>query len=127
MYSVGQHSLLVSSLLEESGFEEHVQLQGLLHDASEAYLTDLNTPTKQHVPGYKMAEMRAQKSICKKFGLPYPFHHAVKQADNEAFDKEKPNLLPPYSKNSNYIPEMPPSTVRDMFRDRFLSLGGSLD
>ena len=36
MYSVGQHSLLVSSLLEESGFEEHVQLQGLLHDASEA-------------------------------------------------------------------------------------------
>src|SRR5574342_1090607 len=41
-YSVAQHSCLVSDLLPEK-----FKLDGLLHDASEAYLMDLARPVKE--------------------------------------------------------------------------------
>jgi len=41
-YSVAQHSLLVSELLDE-----RTAMWGLLHDASEAYLHDLTRPLKR--------------------------------------------------------------------------------
>ena len=44
-YSVAQHSVLVSELLED----RRASLWGLLHDASEAYLHDLTRPLKRAI------------------------------------------------------------------------------
>ena len=48
-YSVAQHSVLVAELLESAGHPGHVVLQGLLHDATEAYVMDLPRPLKDLV------------------------------------------------------------------------------
>ena len=45
-YSVAEHSVRVSDLLEAWGCGRVIPLWGLLHDASEAYLVDLPSPLK---------------------------------------------------------------------------------
>ena len=49
-YSVAEHSVRVSGLLEDRGYPYRVQMWGLLHDASEAYLIDLPAPVKNGTP-----------------------------------------------------------------------------
>lgn len=63
-YSVAEHSLWVGSKLPL-----HLQLAGLLHDASEAYLSDVPTPVKQCLPDYKKIEANLQKLIDEKFNI----------------------------------------------------------
>ena len=47
-YSVAQHSVLVSKLLERRGCDHATVLWGLMHDAAEAYLVgDVATPVKK--------------------------------------------------------------------------------
>lgn len=48
-YSVAEHSVLVGDLLESMGCEEQAVLAGYLHDAPEAFTSDLITPTKHAV------------------------------------------------------------------------------
>lgn len=45
-YSVGQHSLLVAVIVEQLGGTRDEVLAGLMHDAAEAYITDLTRPLK---------------------------------------------------------------------------------
>ncbi|AVO51243.1 phosphohydrolase [Ectopseudomonas mendocina] len=45
-YSVAQHSLLVAYIIEKEGGTPEEQLAGLLHDAAEAYISDLTRPLK---------------------------------------------------------------------------------
>lgn len=45
-YSVGQHSLLVAYIIEKEGGTPEEQLAGLLHDGTEAYISDLTRPLK---------------------------------------------------------------------------------
>jgi hypothetical protein len=92
-YSVAQHSLHVSELCPEE-----LALQGLLHDASEAYLNDLNRPLKrsEELRGYREIEARVQEVIARAFGLPggrMPV--AVKQADDLALAGEAQALMAP--------------------------------
>lgn len=46
-YTVAEHSLLCASMAESCGYTAAWQLACLLHDAHEAYLNDMATPTKQ--------------------------------------------------------------------------------
>lgn len=62
-YSVAQHSVNVSSLLKNTGLSRRIQILGLLHDASEAYICDIPTPLKKNIPGYVSAEHRIEKII----------------------------------------------------------------
>lgn len=48
-YSVAEHSVKVSRLLREEGAPPDVQLVGLLHDATEAYILDIPRPWKHKV------------------------------------------------------------------------------
>jgi 5'-deoxynucleotidase YfbR-like HD superfamily hydrolase len=66
-YSVAQHSVHVSQLLQIAGEDSLTQLAGLLHDASEAYLVDLPTPIKRQMPKYCEAEDVCQETIMLKF------------------------------------------------------------
>jgi hypothetical protein len=68
-YSVAQHS--INCLLESKirGLSEKVQVACLLHDASEAYLSDITRPIKRSLPQYIEFEEVLQNKIYKKFRL----------------------------------------------------------
>jgi len=82
-YSVAQHSYHVCCI---APMEQ--KLQGLLHDASEAYLMDIPTPIKAMLPQYKVIENNLMQVIAKKFGFDYPLHKKVKEADKEMLEHE---------------------------------------
>jgi len=88
-YSVAQHSVLVSKIVEE----RHA-LWALLHDASEAYVGDVATPLKVMLPNYRELEEHIQKTIAQKFGLKWPMPHEIKEADLKALMAEKRDLIP---------------------------------
>ena len=71
-YSVAQHSLNVATLVEQTGLARPGQgLRALLHDAAEAYLTDLRSRLKHSGYGqaYRAAEQHLGRVIWKRFGI----------------------------------------------------------
>lgn len=78
-YSVAEHSVWVSRLV----LPEHA-LEGLLHDAAEAYIGDMCRPIK-HMPfmqAYREMESKLEEVIAARFGLKYPWPDDVKHVDN---------------------------------------------
>ena len=88
LYTVGQHSLLVSAVCPA----EHA-LWGLLHDAAEAYLGDIPRPIKRHLAGYAEAEAAALRVIAQRFGLSWPMPAIVKALDTSALRVEADRLM----------------------------------
>jgi hypothetical protein len=91
-YSVAQHSVFVSMLLEAEGPE--LAMMGLLHDAAEAFVGDVAAPLKMLLPEYKMIEQRVERAICRAFGLPEVMPELVKDADLVALATEQRDLIP---------------------------------
>jgi hypothetical protein len=89
-YSVAQHSVLVSHSVPEG-----MAMEGLIHDASEAYLVDIPRPVK-HDPaliGYRGIEKQMEFVIARQFGVSYPWPAEVKSADDKALVTERRDLL----------------------------------
>lgn len=86
-YSVAQHSVFVSYRCRNA-------LQGLLHDATEAYLGDMVRPLKYSMPDYLVAEERVWRAVCARFGLPLKLDADVKYADNVALMTERRDIMP---------------------------------
>lgn len=92
-YSVAQHCVHVSRLVPPA----HA-LEGLLHDASEAYIGDVSRPLKAILdvlaPGIlTQIEDRIHRVIAKRFGTRFPHPSSVKYADNVALATEKRDLM----------------------------------
>jgi hypothetical protein len=85
-YSVAEHSFLVSTRLDEED-----KLAGLLHDAAEAYLSDIPSPIKQYLPEYRAIEDKLLACIFEKFGVQY--NDRVKKADKDQTYNEAKFLL----------------------------------
>jgi 5'-deoxynucleotidase YfbR-like HD superfamily hydrolase len=68
-YSVGQHSVNCMKEAEARGWSKRVQLACLLHDASEAYLSDIIRPVKENLVGYLELENRIMEKVLERFGL----------------------------------------------------------
>lgn len=133
-YSVAEHSWNVARLLD--GTPLRVQLAGLLHDASEAYLADIPSPVKSLLPDYKALEDKVLGVVFKKYGLEYPPHPAVKQCDLTMLSTEAHYLLPSKGNSwamwtnirrppvlSGYRPiGMSPETAKQVFLDKFFEL-----
>ena len=66
-YSVGQHSINCMREAAERGYTVRLQLACLLHDASEACLSDVTRPVKQEIPKYLEIEKPLQEAIWKKY------------------------------------------------------------
>ena len=66
-YSVGQHCINCAREAEARGYSRKVQLACLLHDASEAYLSDVTRPVKAELPRYLEIEEPLQNCIWGKF------------------------------------------------------------
>ena len=92
-YSVAQHCYMISSIVPRSD-----ALWGLLHDAAEAYMTDLPRPLKMILPGYQLIESGILKAIAEKYGLPESIPSTVKKADNVMLATEARLLM-------NHCPE----------------------
>ncbi|MFL1908361.1 HD family hydrolase [Plesiomonas shigelloides] len=86
-YSVAQHSVLVSTMLPPE-----LALEGLLHDAMEAYYKDIPTPLKSLMPGYKKLEAECDAIIRNMFNLPPAMSPQVKHCDLIALATERRDL-----------------------------------
>lgn len=65
-YSVAQHSLIVAAIIDMASVAGwHTPAEALMHDAAEAYLTDLPTPIKDlpALAEYRDAERRAMRAV----------------------------------------------------------------
>lgn len=88
-YDVAQHSVLVASVLPDE-----LKLQGLLHDAPEAYIRDMTRPNKRILPDYKKLEDVVWWAISDRFGLPLLLDPRVKRADDAVLMAERNYLFP---------------------------------
>lgn len=80
---IGQHSVYVSRVVEKLGGSPLIQLQGLIHDGSEALIADIVKWVKEspEFAGYRQLEDSIQAVIYKKFGCPLEMDPLVEQAD----------------------------------------------
>jgi hypothetical protein len=92
-YPVSQHSRLGSYLVPPK-----YAMRFLLHDASEAYLGDMNRPLKHFTPAgdeYRKVEKRIQGLIYNKFGLSEVEPDIIHDIDNQMLYAEKAEIMPP--------------------------------
>ena len=68
-YSVGQHCINAAKEAEARNESYRVKLASLLHDASEAYMSDVIRPIKQFLPKYKEIEENFLEKVYNRFGL----------------------------------------------------------
>lgn len=88
-YSVAQHSVIVSHVVPEK-----YALSGLLHDMSESFVGDLCSPLKQLMKEYKKFEIKVEKYMFGKMGIPFPMHSSIKLADLQVLAAEIRDLQP---------------------------------
>jgi len=93
-YSVAEHSVRVSNFLPRK-----LALWGLLHDAGEAYLSDLPRPIKAAIPEFSRIEERLLGVVADAFELSWPMPPEVKEADDILLATEARDLMvtPPAS------------------------------
>jgi uncharacterized protein len=92
-YSVATHSVLASILVPEKD-----ALWALLHDASEAYLSDIARPVKHGLgfgEAYREVETNLMSAICQRFGLDEDMPETVHWADDMLLRTEARDLMPP--------------------------------
>lgn len=89
-YSVAEHSYYASYQVPPA-----YAYAALLHDASEAYLSDIASPIKRQMPEYKVIEEGLMDRIAKRFELEPKFWHdpIIKRADMEMLKTEAYQLF----------------------------------
>lgn len=125
-YSVAQHCVHASF-----GVSPEFALEALLHDASEAYVNDLNRPMKHHpqMQGYRFTEQAIDATIRRKFRLPEIESAEVKNIDNQLVRLEARQLfqpVPEWARTQEHdfliLPVWGPQEAEHQFLDRFLDL-----
>lgn len=152
-YSVAEHSVYVSRLVERMAIEagwtnkeaiREAALQALLHDATEAYLIDVPRPVKGALTEYKAIEDRLWAVLAERFRVPSTMHPFIKVVDMRMCVTEKLALMsasgldrpewselnagyPAYEGDWDIIDryELAPGIVRRRFLDRFDHLKGT--
>ena len=90
-YSVAQHSVIVSELVEQRGGDAEDVFAALMHDASEAYLGDMPHPIKHRSPlgaAFKAAEGHLEEVIRERFAIK-PDVPEIKRADRALLATER--------------------------------------
>lgn len=88
-YSVAEHSILVSRLVPEE-----FALEGLLHDATEAFIGDITRPLKQLLPDFKAIEAKVEEAIAARFRFKPGYKKAIKPTDLRVLAAEQQQLMP---------------------------------
>ncbi len=113
-YSVAEHSVLVSLLVEELGGDPHDQMEALLHDATESVLADVASPVKSMLPDYKALEKYLDSSMRKQFWLPEAQSEIVTRADWLALFIEAAMLMPEHGQDFADPNRIRPDALRMM-------------
>lgn len=135
-YSIAQHSVLCLRLggpVRRMWRDNSFALQLLLHDAAEAYLTDVARPVKLHLSNYRELEANLLHAIGQRFGvLLHPMPPAVRDVDNRMLATERqllpatpfpwPALAEPYP---DKIKPWPWKHARNKFLRSFAAITGS--
>lgn len=127
-YSVAEHSVIVSLLVEPAN-----ALAGLLHDSSEAYLTDVASPIKPYLANYRDMEDTIMKVIAAKYKFDWPLAEDIKDADAVQLKTEAKYLmrskgkgwadLYPTKREFGKVPNcLPPHIAEAMFLERYHEL-----
>ena len=135
-YSVAQHSVIVSQLVEERGGDAEDAFAALMHDASEAYLGDMPHPLKHRSPlgaAFKAAEGHLEQAIRARFRIK-PDVPEIKRADRALLATERRA----FSAETWHWPELegvepvaldleawPPDEAARAFERRYAELRGS--
>lgn len=90
-YSVAEHSLRCAAKFLDN---PALALSALMHDASEAYLNDIASPTKKGLVEYQAIEGEIERGIATQYGLPWPMPPEVKRVDGDMVEWEKANIGP---------------------------------
>ncbi len=131
-YSVAEHSYLVSHMVPE-----HLALEGLMHDAVEAYLGDIVRPLKQAFSCdneyFEIERKLRQRALAPAFGLQAEIPREVIEADVAIVEWEKAALHP---RSGNWqiqirppkqlipIRCLAPNTAAFLFLTRYCDLAG---
>ena len=92
-YSVAEHSVIMSQYVPK-----HLALDALLHDAAEAYITDVPRPFKKLLIGFSGLESKIMTVIYEHFGLKEPEYDQypiIKNGDLQMLAIEQQQLLKP--------------------------------
>jgi hypothetical protein len=89
-YSVAEHCVHVANYAPPE-----LKLAALLHDASEAYLSDVIRPIKSHLTNYIEIEAGLERVIAHRFGLPWPMPVEVKRLDTAILADERDQVMAP--------------------------------
>ena len=126
-YSVANHAVLVSYICNHE-----FALYGLLHDSSEAYLSDIASPVKRSADfsSYRQIEKTLQTAIYKKFGLTDPEPEDIKRADlmllateaSQLMDPLRVDWVQPMKPLPFKIVPLPPNEAKRLFMQRFVEL-----
>ena len=90
-YSVAQHSVIVSELVEQRGGDTEDVFAALMHDAGEAYLGDMPHPLKHRSPlgaAFKEAEDHLEHAIREHFRIK-PDVPEIKRVDRALLATER--------------------------------------
>lgn len=88
-YSVAQHSVFVASMCPQPA-----KLEGLMHDATEAYIGDIIKPLKNILgDSYRNIEKRFEEAIAAAFNLSADHAEVIKYFDGQALEVEAELLL----------------------------------
>lgn len=136
-YSVAQHAVNVSRVLEANGYSPQVQFTGLMHDTAEAFTNDLPTPLKSAFPVFKELEVKIETAMASRFGFEFPLPASVKLADLILLGLEKEHVKKNTSEwamlqGLDYnlwkphvdLSRMTPDRAYDQFMSRFRELHG---
>lgn len=92
-YSVAEHSVRVSYMVENK-YGRQFAFEGLMHDAAEAYVSDMNKPLKTLLGDvYKRVERIAGDAIAKKFGFSAEKTEPVAYCDGALYLAERRDLF----------------------------------
>lgn len=87
-YSVAEHCVLMAHAAPDGH-----HLSALLHDASEAYLSDVIRPIKPHLANYLEIEQRLEAAIARRFSIAHPMPAEVKRLDNAILVDERDQAM----------------------------------
>jgi len=85
-FSIAQHSINCTNEAKARGHSAKIQLACLIHDGSEAYISDVTRPVKYYLSEYKVIEKRLQDIIYTRFLGVQPDaseHSYIEQIDND--------------------------------------------
>src|SRR5271166_6390561 len=96
-YSVAEHSILVSRIMEDMGLGD--PMEGLLHDAVESVLADVARPAKNLLKDYKALDKALDVAMRKQFVLPELMTEGCHKADAIALMIEAREIMPNKGQN----------------------------